>query len=63
MWGDKPFASLKTMSPKIGALAISQDKIGWRNLMEGCISMMILPLFTVHTVSNLPYLRSVYRPG
>jgi hypothetical protein len=33
MRGDKPFASLGTMSPKMRALAISQDKIGWRNFM------------------------------
>ena len=38
MPGDKPFASLGTMSPKMRALAISQDEIGWRNFMEGCIS-------------------------
>ena len=38
MRGDKPFASLGTMSPRMRALAISQDKIGWRNFMEGCIS-------------------------
>jgi hypothetical protein len=38
MRGDKPFASFGTMSPKMRALAISQDKIGWRNVMEGCIS-------------------------
>jgi hypothetical protein len=38
MWGDKPFASLRAMSPRMKALAISQDKIGWRNFMEGCIS-------------------------
>jgi len=38
MRGDKPFASLGTMSQRMRALAISQDKIGWRNFMEGCIS-------------------------
>ena len=38
MRGDKPFASLGTMSPRMRALAVSQDKIGWRNFMEGCIS-------------------------
>jgi hypothetical protein len=27
--GDKPFASLGAMSPRVKALAISQDKIGW----------------------------------
>jgi hypothetical protein len=38
MWGDKPFASLGAMSSRMKALAISQeDKIGWRNFMEGCI--------------------------
>ena len=38
MRGNKPFASLGAMSPRMKALAISQDKIGWRNFMEGCIS-------------------------
>jgi hypothetical protein len=38
MWGDKPFASLGAMSPRMKALANSQDKIGWRNFMEGFIS-------------------------
>ena len=38
MRGNKPSASLGAMSPRMKALAISQDKIGWRNFMEGCIS-------------------------
>jgi hypothetical protein len=38
MRGNKPFASLGAMSPRMKALAINQDKIGWRNFMEGCIS-------------------------
>jgi len=38
MQGNKPFASLGTMLPRMRALAISQDKIRWRNFMEGCIS-------------------------
>jgi hypothetical protein len=38
MLGDKPFASLGAMSPRMKALAVSQDKIGWQNFMEGCIS-------------------------
>ncbi len=38
MRGDKPFASLGTMLPRMRALALSQDKIGWRNFTEGCIS-------------------------
>jgi hypothetical protein len=35
---DKPFASLGAMSPRMKACATSQDKFGWRNFMEGCIS-------------------------
>ena len=38
MRGNKAFASLGTMSPKMRALAVSQNKIEWRNFMEGCIS-------------------------
>ena len=34
MRGDNAFASLGTMSPRMRALASSQDKIGWRNFME-----------------------------
>jgi hypothetical protein len=50
MWGNKPFASLGTMSPKMRALPISQDKIGWRNFMEGCISTH----FTLSNISTWP---------
>jgi hypothetical protein len=38
MRGDKPFVAPGAMSPRMKALAISQDKIWWRNFMEGCIS-------------------------
>jgi hypothetical protein len=38
MQGDEAFASLVAMSPRMKAIAISQDKIGWQNFMEGCIS-------------------------
>jgi hypothetical protein len=38
MRGNKPFASLGGMSLRMKALVISQDKIGWQNFMEGCIS-------------------------
>jgi hypothetical protein len=38
LWGNKPFASLGTMSPRMKALATGQDEIGWRNFMKGCIS-------------------------
>jgi hypothetical protein len=38
MQSDKSFASLGAISPRMKALANSQDIIGWRNFMEGCIS-------------------------
>jgi hypothetical protein len=38
MWGNKPFASLGAMSPRMKAFSTSQDKTGWRNFKEGCIS-------------------------
>jgi hypothetical protein len=38
MQNDKPFSQLGYMSNKMHALAESQDKIGWRNFMEGYIS-------------------------
>jgi hypothetical protein len=37
MQGNYFFASLGTVLPKMRALTISQDKIGWRNFMKGCI--------------------------
>ncbi len=39
MQGDKPFADMGEMSPRMKALAQSQDKIGYRNFMEGYISI------------------------
>ncbi len=39
MWGNKPFADMGAMSPRMKALAQSQDKIGYRNFMEDYISM------------------------
>ncbi len=38
MRGNKPFVSLGAISPRMKAFATCQDKIGWRNFMEGCIS-------------------------
>jgi hypothetical protein len=56
MRGDKPFASLGTMSPRTRALAISQDKIGWRNFMEGCISTHFYFIQHYHLVLSGSYL-------
>ena len=36
--GTRRFQDLGVMSPEMRSLAISQDKIGWRNFMEGRIS-------------------------
>ena len=38
MRGNKPFSEMGDMSNKMRELAQSQDKIGWRKFMEGCIS-------------------------
>jgi hypothetical protein len=37
MQGDKPFAELGAMSPRMKALTKSQNIIGYCNFMEGCI--------------------------
>ncbi len=37
MRGDKPFADMGAMSPRMMALAQREDKIGYRNFMEGHI--------------------------
>jgi len=56
MRGDKPFASLGTMLPRMRALAISQDKIGWRNFMEGCISTYFYFIQHYHLALSGSYL-------
>ncbi len=38
MRGNKPFSTMGYMSPKLKALAISQDFIGWCNFTNGYIS-------------------------
>ena len=38
MRGTKNFPDMGLMSPQMRRLARSQDKIGWRNFMEGRIS-------------------------
>jgi hypothetical protein len=39
MRGDKPFEEMGAMTPRMKALAQSQDKIGYCNFMEGYISI------------------------
>jgi hypothetical protein len=42
--GTREFSSLGTMSPAMYELACNQDLIGWRNLTEGKLSNLFLPL-------------------
>jgi hypothetical protein len=48
MQGDKPFSTLGYISPKLKALAESQDRIGWRNFTEGHISTHFYEIQTFH---------------
>ena len=58
MRGNKPFASLGTMLPKMRALLISQDKIKQRNFMEGCISTNFYFIQHYHLALSGSYLNS-----
>jgi len=60
MWGNKPFASLGAMSPRMEALAIHQDKIGWQNFMEGCISTHFYFIQHYHLALSGSYLNGSY---
>jgi hypothetical protein len=46
--GNKPFVDIGAMSPKMKALAQSQDKIGYRNFMEGHISVHFYEIQNFH---------------
>ncbi len=48
MQGDKPFSTMGYMSPKLKALAESQDRIGWRKFTEGHISTHFYEMQTFH---------------
>jgi len=48
MRGDKPFEDMGTMTPRMKALAQSQDKIGFRNFMEGCMSIHFYEIQNFH---------------
>ena len=51
-----PFAELGRMSPAMARLAASQDKIGWRNFMEGRISKHFYPMQQLHLTSSPSFL-------
>jgi hypothetical protein len=56
MRNDKPFFHMGHMSAKMQALAESQDKIGWRNFMEGYISCHFYNIQRFHLSMSSSYL-------
>jgi hypothetical protein len=58
MQGDKPFLTLGYMSPKLKALAESQDRIRWRNFTEGHISTHFYEIQTFHLAMSSSFLNS-----
>jgi hypothetical protein len=59
MCNDKPFSQLGFMSEKMRALAESQDKIGWRNFTEGCISIHFYNIQHFHLLMSISYLNGL----
>ncbi len=56
MQGDKPFLTMGYMSPKLKALAESQDCIGWKNFTKGHISTKFYEIQTFHLAMSSSYL-------
>ena len=56
MQGDKPFADMGAMSPRMKALAQSQDKIGYRNFMEGYILIHFYKIQNFHLAMSTSFL-------
>jgi hypothetical protein len=56
MRNNKPFSHMGHMSAKMPALAESQDKIGWRNFMEGYISCHFYNIQRFHLSMSSSYL-------
>jgi hypothetical protein len=56
MRGDKTFLALGYMSPKLKALAESQDKIRWRNFTEGHISIHFYEIQTFHLAMSSSFI-------
>ena len=54
--GTRRFQNLGRLSPNMTALAKSQDKIGWRNLMEGCFSKHFYEMQSIHLAFGSTYL-------
>ncbi len=60
MQGDKPFADMGAMSPRMTALAQSQDKIGYRNFMEGHISTHFYKIQNFHLAMTSSFLNGAH---
>jgi len=56
MRGDKPFEEMCAMTPRMKALAQSQDKIGYRNFMEGCISIHFYEIQNFHLAMSSSFI-------
>ena len=56
MRGDKPTADMGAMSPRMKALAQSQDKIGCHNFMEGHISIHFYEVQNFHLAMSSSFL-------
>jgi len=57
MRGDKPFADMGAMSPRMKALAQSQDKIGYHNFMEGYICIHFYEIQNFHLAMSSSFLK------
>ncbi len=58
MPNNKPFSTLGRKLPQMRALAESQDKIGWRNITEGFISVIFSTIQQHHLTMLSSYLNS-----
>jgi hypothetical protein len=56
MRGNKPFADMGAMSPRMKALAQSQDKIGYCNFMEGYILIHFYGIQNFHLAMSSSFL-------
>jgi hypothetical protein len=56
MRDNKPFADMGAMSPRMKALAQSQDKIGYHNFMEGYISIHFYEMQNCHLAMSSSFL-------
>ena len=54
--GTRRFQDMGQMSPNMRALAVSQDKIGWRNFMEGRVSKEFYQMQAQHSASSTSFL-------